>query len=148
MSVLSPLGAAPDWQASTGKGAGLVGPAITEPEAASRAKTTIGNTETDWLCAFCHTHIANEMHRFPYNGKHEFTFTNPGGISFEIITFSEASGCHELGKPTLEDTWFPGYGWSFCHCDGCGQQLGWCYTGLLRFLGLDKARIVRAFLHN
>jgi hypothetical protein len=92
--------------------------------------------------------VANEKDRFTLNGKDEFSFVNPQGMRFEIITFGRVRGCRESGEPTLADTWFPGYAWSFCHCDGCGQQLGWCYAGLLRFTGLDKARVVRAFVNN
>jgi hypothetical protein len=147
-SALRRVSAALSWKASAEKGAGQVLPTIGTPQTGSRAEATLGNTETNWLCVFCHKPIASEKDRFPYNGKDEFTFVNPAGITFEIITFSEARGCHESGKPTLAATWFPGYGWSFCHCDGCGQQLGWYYTGPLRFVGLDKARIIRAFVNN
>ena len=121
---------------------------VADPEVRGRAETTLGDTERDWLCAFCYRHVANENDRFPFNGKDEFTCVNPEGMKFEIITFSQTHGCREMGKPTLADTWIPGYGWSFCHCDGCGQQLGWYYAGLLRFVGLDKARIVRALVNN
>ena len=115
---------------------------VTPEEAVLRAG------EADWLCAWCHARIAKEKHRLMIDGKDEFTFTNPQGVRFEIITFSQTPGCHETGAPTLEHTWFPGYAWSFCHCDGCGQQLGWYYAGLLRFAGLDKSRIVRGFVNN
>jgi hypothetical protein len=147
-SALGQVCATLSWQASAEKGAGLVMPMIGTPQTGSRAETSLGNTETDWLCAFCHKRIASEKDRFPYNGKDEFSFVNPAGIRFEIITFSQTRGCHESGTPTLADTWFPGYGWSFCHCGGCSQQLGWYYTGLLRFVGLDKTRIVRALVNN
>lgn len=140
--------AGPGGHAAAAAEPGLVVPALIEPELASRPETTIGGTETDWLCAFCHQRVASERDRFPFNGNDEFTFTNPQGLRFEIITFERTLACHESGAPTKADTWFPGYAWSFCHCDACGQQLGWYYTGLLRFAGLDKARIIRAFVNN
>ena len=84
--------------------------------------------------------------RFQYEGRDEFSFTNPEGIRFEIITFSRTLGCRQTGAPTLEHTWFAGHAWSFCHCAGCGQHLGWFYTGPQDFAGLIRNRIVRALL--
>ena len=136
------------WQAPAGTDAGLVTPAMAEPETAQRAEVTAGDAEGDWLCAWCLNRVANEKDRFPYNGKDEFTFSNPEGTRFAIITFSRTIGCRETGVPTLEHTWFAGYAWSLCHCDRCGQQLGWHYTGHLDFAGLIRGRIVRALQVN
>ena len=117
---------------------------IIEPTVSDRTITSIQDPAGDWLCAWCLNRVANEKDRFQYGGKDEFAFTNPAGLRFEIITFAQTLGCRQAGKPTLEHTWFPGYAWSFCHCDQCGQHLGWCYTGLQEFVGLIKNRIVRA----
>jgi len=123
-------------------------PEVAEPETTPRPETTQGDTAGDWLCAWCHNRVANEKDRFPYNGKDEFTFANPEGIKFAIITFSRTLGCRETGTPTLEHTWFAGHAWSFCQCDRCGQQLGWHYAGQHHFAGLIKGRIVRALHVN
>jgi hypothetical protein len=136
------------WQAAASAVTDLELAELAELELAGSPETAIGTTATDWLCAWCHSRVASDKDRFPFNGNDEFTFTNPQGLRFEIITFERTLACHESGTPTKADTWFPGYAWSFCHCDGCGQQLGWYYTGLLRFAGLDKARIIRAFVNN
>jgi hypothetical protein len=122
----------------------LVVPTIAEPDAPPATATSIGDIANDWLCALCHNRVANDKDRFPYNGKEEFTFRNPEGIPFEIITFSQTLGCHQAGVPTLDHTWFPGYAWSYCQCDRCGQHLGWYYAGTIEFAGLIIARIVRA----
>ena len=122
----------------------LVLPTVAEPEVAPQTAPSVGDTETDWLCAWCQNRVANETDRFRYNGKDEFTFSNPQGMRFAIITFSQTLGCREAGKPTLEHTWFPGHAWSYCQCDRCGQHLGWYYAGQHEFAGLIKARIVRA----
>jgi hypothetical protein len=100
--------------------------------------------EQDWLCTGCLRPVANDRHRFRYDGKDEFAFINPDGIRFQIITFSQTRGCGQTGLPTLQNTWFPGHAWSFCHCAGCGQHLGWFYLGLHLFAGLIANRIVRA----
>ena len=122
----------------------LVLPTVAETEVAPQTEPSVGDTENDWLCAWCQNRVANEKDRFRYNGKDEFTFSNPQGMRFAIITFSQTLGCREAGKPTLEHTWFPGHAWSYCQCDHCGQHLGWYYVGQHQFAGLIKARIVRA----
>ena len=138
----------PTWQASAGTDLELAMPEVAEPETTPRPETTPGDTAGDWLCAWCHNRVANEKDRFPYNGQYEFTFANPEGIKFAIITFSRTLACREVGKPTLEHTWFAGHAWSFCQCERCGQQLGWYYTGQHQFAGLIKGRIVRALHVN
>ena len=134
--VCGPASAEPDT--------GLVVPTIAEPEAAPDTATATADTANDWLCAWCQNRVASEKDRFAHNGKGECTFRNPEGIRFEIITFSRTLGCKESGVPTLEHTWFPGYAWSYCQCDDCGQHLGWYYAGQQEFAGLIIARIVRA----
>lgn len=113
-------------------------------ETTGRAALAASNAASDWLYAWCLNRVAKEQDQFAYEGRDEFVFTNPDGIRFEILTFSQTIGCRQTGEPTLEHTWFPGHAWSFCHCDRCGQHLGWCYSGLHEFVGLIKDRIVRA----
>ena len=45
----------------------LVVPTIAEPEAQPDTATATGDTENDWLCAWCHHRVANDKDRFPYN---------------------------------------------------------------------------------
>jgi hypothetical protein len=119
-------------------------PGVADPALDSRARPAAAHAEGDWLCAWCLNKVANERDRFLYNGQDEFRFSNPQGIHFEIITFSQTLGCRQTGVPTLEYTWFAGHAWSYCQCDRCGQHLGWFYTGQHEFAGLIKNRIVRA----
>src|SRR5262252_4762168 len=130
------------WRAST-EGE-LVMPRIAEPAFGSRVKPAFETAEGDWLCAWCLNGIANEKDRFLYGGEDEFSFTNPEGIRFEIITFLQTLGCQQNGVPTLNHTWFAGHAWSYCHCDQCGVHLGWFYIGQYDFAGLIKGRIIRA----
>ena len=131
-----------NWQ--TSGGAGLETTTIAEAEIENRTAPAAGDAEGDWLCAWCLNRVANEKDRFAFNGKDEFTFSNPEGIRFEFITFSQTLGCRESGVPTLDNTWFPGHAWSYCLCGRCGQHLGWHYAGQHDFAGLIKNRIVRA----
>lgn len=133
-----------NWHASIGPDVEQAEPGIGHVKLADRAAPAASNAASDWLCGWCLNHVARERDRFGYDGRDEFAFTNPEGIRFEIITFSQTIGCREIGEPTLEHTWFPGHAWSFYHCDQCGQHLGWGYSGTHEFVGLIKDRIVRA----
>jgi hypothetical protein len=81
----------------------------TEPAISDRTALASGDPAGDWLCAWCHNRVANEKDRFRYEGQDEFTFSNPEGIRFAIITFAQTLGCREAGTPTLQYTWFPGH---------------------------------------
>lgn len=122
----------------------MVIPTVTEPELGSRTEPQTAGAAGDWLCAWCLNRVANERDRFAFDGRDEFTFSNPEGIRFEIITFERTLGCRPAGVPTLQHTWFAGHAWSYCLCDRCGQHLGWYYSGTHEFAGLIKARIVKA----
>ena len=124
-------------------------PEIAEPVVERRIESSTADSAGDWLCAFCLNRVANDRDRFQFGGQDEFTFTNPQGIRFEIITFLQTLACRETGTPTLAFTWFPGHAWSFCHCAECGQHLGWFYSGQHTFAGLIRARMLRAvYLRN
>ena len=129
------------WAASTGTETAR--PGIAEPALENLAATATAEAVGDWLCAWCLNHVADEKARFKYDGQDEFAFSNPAGIRFQIITFSETVGCRESGVPTLQHTWFPGHAWSFCQCGSCGMHLGWYYAGPHDFAGLIKPRLVR-----
>ena len=130
-------------------GTGVVGASTVEPAAEPSTAEALAEPEGDWLCAWCHTRVANERNRFSVEGKDEFTFSNPEGIPFRIITFGQTLGCRRSGTPTLEHTWFAGHAWSYCQCAQCGLHLGWFYAGSTDFVGLITDRIVRAlYLRN
>ena len=115
-----------------------------ESEVQTRERCGQSDLANDWLCAWCLNRVASEKDRYSHNGQNEFSFTNPEGIRFEILTFSQTPGCKERGVPTLDHTWFPAYAWSYCVCAGCGTHLGWHYTGPGKFTGLIRERILRA----
>jgi len=116
---------------------------LVEPAPKTVSEEDLAEPAGDWLCAWCLHRVANDSDRFRYEGRHEFAFTNPEGICFEILTFSPTVGCRKIGKPTLEHTWFPGHAWSYCVCASCSQHLGWHYAGPHDFAGLIRNRIVR-----
>jgi len=145
-SVLRALWCKVNWRGALKVGPDEVLRGFVEVELNPRAQTARQAGSGDWLCAWCLNLVANESDRFQFEGKDEFSFSNPDGIRFAIITFSRAPGCRQAGLPTLQYTWFPGHAWSFCHCDRCDQHLGWYYNGPFEFVGFIKPRIVRALV--
>lgn len=132
----------PGWPAGSDVTVAVAPEPLIEPS----AEPATADAARQWLCAWCLNPVANENERFQYEGRDEFSFKNPEGMRFEIITFARSLGCRQNGAPTLEHTWFAGHAWSFCHCARCGQHLGWYYAGPHHFIGLIKNRIVRALL--
>jgi hypothetical protein len=79
------------------------------------------------LCRFCNYNITSPKSVIEINGKQNYTFTNPAGNTFNIGCFSSAKGCLNYDEPTMENTWFPGFGWCYAICASCYSHLGWCY---------------------
>ena len=98
----------------------------------------------DWLCRICLQKITSDKLRYLYEGKSEFSFINPAGHQFEILTFANTIGCNIVGESTGEFTWFPNYNWQICLCNKCNAQLGWYYLGSDNFWGLIKSQLVKA----
>jgi hypothetical protein len=75
-------------------------------------------------------------------GQHRHTFKNPAGIVYTIGCFSSAKGCFNMGEPTSEFTWFPGYTWSYSVCSKCYTHMGWFFqSGDSIFYGLILNRL-------
>lgn len=119
-------------------------PALANPESTERTLAATSDASSDWLCGACYNPVAAESDRLSIEGKDEFTFSNPDGIKFDILTFARTRNCCEGGMPTLKYTWFPGHAWSYCLCGQCGGHLGWFYLGKCNFAGLIQGRIIRA----
>src|SRR3972149_6424468 len=114
---------------------------ITQSEPEVKVETEL--QPDDWLCLKCSKKITEDKERFLYDIKSEFQFTNPDGYIFDIITFRNADGCREEGKPTTEFTWFKGHSWSFALCSRCSLHLGWKFSGKFSFYGLIKTRLIK-----
>lgn len=94
-------------------------------------------------CAACGHLVTRTRWRLSMDG-HEHTFFNPAGRVFTVLCFREAPGAADRGDPTDEFTWFKGYDWNFALCRGCGEHLGWRFTGALDpplFFGLIKPKL-------
>ncbi|MBN2432645.1 MAG: hypothetical protein JXQ27_14310 [Acidobacteria bacterium] len=98
-----------------------------------RQRKTAAKEERGILCRSCGHIITMPRLRTTVQGRHVHTFLNPSGIEFTIGCFSDAAGCRNIGIPTTQHTWFPGYGWRIALCAGCQIHLGW------QFMGEDQA---------
>jgi hypothetical protein len=96
------------------------------------------------LCRRCGQEITLAEYAVTISGRHEHTFTNPAGVTFQIGCFSIAAGCAVYGAPVLEFTWFPGFAWSVCLCANCMLHLGWFYQSIEEgFFGLITTNLVK-----
>jgi len=94
-------------------------------------------------CAGCRDLVTRTRWKISLGGS-ERVFTNPMGLTFNLVCFSEAPGAAAEGEATDDHTWFPGYFWNFALCRGCVRHLGWFYrrdSGGDAFFGLIKGRI-------
>lgn len=79
------------------------------------------------ICKNCKNAITSFKNVIEINGSHQHTFKNPRGIVYQIGCFISARGCIDVGNPTAEFTWFPGFSWCYAICSRCLIHLGWNY---------------------
>ena len=94
-------------------------------------------------CKACGHPIAREEDRVDVHGAHEHRRVNPSGRDFHVGCFARAPGCFAAGEPTFHWTWFPGYAWRVAGCRGCGEHLGWEFSGEGEFHGLILPKLLR-----
>ena len=93
-------------------------------------------------CKSCGNTITSVDRVIVVAGQHRHTFKNPAGIVYTIGCFSSAKGCFNMGEPTAEFTWFPGYTWCYSVCSKCNTHMGWFYqSGDSTFYGLILNRL-------
>eukprot|EP00042_Codosiga_hollandica_P055307 m.771176 g.771176 ORF g.771176 m.771176 type:complete len:159 (-) comp59089_c0_seq2:63-539(-) len=56
------------------------------------------------------------------------SFLDPHGRNIDIVAV--ANGDIRAQQYDDEETWFPGYSWSYAYCPECGQLLGWHFRKL------------------
>lgn len=108
------------------------------------AEETVPQPDRVVRCRACGHAITRPGAALEVEGAHEHTFRNPAGYSFHVLCYREAPGCLCVGTATTQDTWFPGYAWSFALCEECHEHLGWRYARASEaFFGLIATRLLR-----
>ncbi len=95
------------------------------------------------LCVSCGHMITRSRWKTSISG-HRHRFTNPLGLTFNILIFDLAPGVTARGSVTQDHTWFAGYGWQVVQCDTCHNHMGWFFSGGSRpvqFFGLIREQL-------
>jgi hypothetical protein len=95
-------------------------------------------------CRVCGRLITTEAERCSIGGAHEHLRTNPAGYRYHFGCFRTAPGCGRVGARSAEHTWFAGCEWRVAICGGCGEHLGWEFSGAAAFFGLILERLVKS----
>lgn len=93
-------------------------------------------------CWVCEHIITDNSQRVTVNGYHNYSRTNPSGITYEFACFGNAAGCTAIGEPSREHSWFVDHTWQIAICRECGEHLGWLFKGDGRFFGLICKRLI------
>lgn len=111
------------------KSGGEVGPAGAGSPQDEAADATERKPKRAIVCAACGYAITDTEARMVRAGRHHHTCVNPTGIVFRIGCFRSAPGCTGVGDWSTYWSWFEGYAWQVCCCQGCSVHLGWGFQG-------------------
>lgn len=90
-------------------------------------------------CSSCDTKIVGKSDLFSMSLDGPLgAYVNPNGWVHETLTFYRASGIRLRGKPTAQNSWFPGYAWTIAECAQCADHLGWRFTAVKKGLSPSK----------
>ena len=96
-----------------------------------RAHSVLGllNHRDSVYCAHCDEELVASL-RIHTRKALTHCYENPALQVFEIVVVDSQMSSNVKSHPREyeENSWFPGYSWSFVHCEGCGVQLGWNYN--------------------
>ncbi len=112
------------------------------PKGAPADEQRAGEDEHPIRCKACRKVVTTRGARIEVHGAHEHRRVNPIGVDFHLGCFAAAPGCLAEGPPTLFWTWFPGHAWQIASCLGCGDHLGWAFTGEQAFWALILPHLV------
>lgn len=77
-------------------------------------------------------------------------FVNEHGFVHQTMTLRTVRrrGLSLVGRPTAENSWFPGYAWTIANCARCMQHMGWRFSAVRsglaprEFWGIRRANLV------
>ncbi|ELT95677.1 hypothetical protein CAPTEDRAFT_173167 [Capitella teleta] len=81
-------------------------------------------------------------------------YVNPGGHVHETLTLYKAQGLTLIGRPSTENSWFPGYAWTILQCRNCMQHMGWKFNAVKgklkpeKFWGLCRSSLIPGILEE
>ncbi|KAF8782656.1 Protein cereblon like protein [Argiope bruennichi] len=101
-------------------------------------------------CRDCQGIIANREDIFSMSLQGpQGTYVNPNGYVHEAITVYKAKGLRLTGRPSTEQSWFPGYAWTIAECEVCTSHMGWRFTAVDKSLKPSKFwALCRAAIQN
>nr|DBA18447.1 TPA: hypothetical protein GDO54_016690 [Pyxicephalus adspersus] len=114
-----------------------------------RCELDIMSKCTSLCCKRCHdTEITtkNEIFSLSLCGPMA-AYVNPHGYVHETLTVYKALNLSLVGRPSTENSWFPGYAWTIAQCRVCGSHMGWKFTAVRkdltphRFWGLTRSAL-------
>ncbi|XP_041417639.1 protein cereblon isoform X2 [Xenopus laevis] len=65
-------------------------------------------------------------------------YVNPHGYVHETLTVYKAFNLSLVGRPSIENSWFPGFAWTIAQCRVCGSHMGWKFTAVRKDLSPQK----------
>ncbi|XP_071961670.1 protein cereblon-like [Antedon mediterranea] len=90
-------------------------------------------------CKRCGHQIANKSDVFCMSLDGPMAaYVNPGGYIHETLTLYRAQNLNLIGRPSKENSWFPGYAWTIIQCRHCSSHMGWKFSATKRKLKPDK----------
>ncbi len=117
-------------------------PGATTPVTEPQGEVSRGEDAPPIRCKACRRAVTTRGAKIEVHGAHAHRRVNPSGVDFLLGCFASAPGCVAEGTPTTFWTWFPGYAWQIASCRGCGDHLGWAFTGDRFFWALILPHLV------
>ena len=106
----------------------VIGPVGEAPVRAAKRASARRQGEPHYLCALCAHPITNARDETRRKGLHLHCYMNPAGFVYRIACFGAAPGTAQIGEPTDQHSWFPGFTWRICLCGNCREHLGWSFA--------------------
>lgn len=118
--------------------------------------TTIGRLKFEYdllqkclnlCCKACGAKICAREDIFSMNVEGPLqNYVNQGGHVHETLTVYNAANLSLQGRPSSEQSWFPGYSWIICVCSNCSHHIGWKFISTKKirpeyFWGISRANI-------
>uniref|UniRef100_A0A1X7VS12 Protein cereblon n=1 Tax=Amphimedon queenslandica TaxID=400682 RepID=A0A1X7VS12_AMPQE len=112
-----------------------------------RLESELENTEL--CCSECSILITQKQYIFSMSVDGPLaSYVNEGGFVHETLTVTESYNLKKSGRPTTENSWFPGYQWTILYCSRCRDHKGWSFDAVkkdlvpLKFYGLRRPGLV------